>query len=144
MKQLATTYQQIESHAAELEALLRQESAILKNRELDTSNRSFKLAELAHRKSELIQVLDTLEKNRQFYLRSESSDATLENQWQQILSVLASCQKLNMQNGQDIASQSRYTRRALEILGLEDASSPVYHQDGRTADYSRHKNLGVA
>ncbi|MBD2858408.1 flagellar export chaperone FlgN [Spongiibacter sp. KMU-158] len=144
MKQLQNTFQQIEDHALELESLLRQESAILNNRELSSSDRSVKLADLANRKNDLVQILDTLEKNRQFYLRSEKTDADLDAQWQRALKVLASCQKLNLQNGKDIASQARYTRRALEILGLEDSSSPVYHQDGRTADYSRHKNLGVA
>jgi flagellar biosynthesis/type III secretory pathway chaperone len=143
MSQLHTTYQQIEQGAQALETLLSQESHVLKSRDIDSLERSITLANLADKKSELVQTLDTLERNRQFYLRSESATA-LEAQWQNILAILQRCQSLNQQNGKDISNQTRYTRRALEILGMEDASNPMYGADGNTTNSGRRHSLGMA
>lgn len=114
--------QAIENDSAALEALLTEECAAL-----EAAPQHSNLLALAERKTLLSTRLQALEAQRQGFLSShpEVSPMLPDN----IRSSLANCHRLNQQVGAHVSSQLRYTRRALDILGLGDEGS-VYTANG--------------
>lgn len=85
------------------------------------------LHEFAEKKTELSQKINDLALWRKRYLAEQNlEDPGLP---EDIEHCLQRCQKLNQQAGASINTQLRYTKRALEVLGMGD-DNPVYNARG--------------
>lgn len=128
--------QAIETHSAALEALLSQECE-----NLERAPEHGQLLELAEQKTRLSNTLQSLEAQRQTYLSSHPEVSPVLPD--AIRNSLANCQRLNQQAGAHVSSQLRYTRRALDILGLGDEGS-VYTANGVSQQNTRSHALAKA
>jgi len=135
--ELSEVLQTIHSEALRLESLLGEETQILK-----LAREPERLEAVVQQKMDLVQNLDLLELRRRQL--SASGAAHNETLWQETLNTLSRCQALNSQAGADIASQSRYGKRALEILGANNNDTPIYSAGGETPSALGGQRLGKA
>lgn len=141
MTELSDVLQLIHKHANALEAVLIEEAGHLKE---PTSVE--KIETLATQKMDLVQTLDQLAVRRK-QLIQVPANLDIQNQdtdWQSTLAILARCQVLNNQAGADIAVQSRYKQRALDILSNARTETPLYSASGATRTVSAGQALGKA
>jgi len=136
--ELSDVLHTIHSEAQRLESLLGEEALILK-----LAREPEHLEAVVQQKMDLVQNLELLEVRRR-QLVSGTADTALETLWQEALNTLSRCQALNTQAGADIASQARYGKRALEILGASNNDTPIYGASGETPSTLGGQQLGKA
>lgn len=145
MTELNDVIRHIHKHAGELESLLLREASSLKQ-----ANSAEQIEAVAIQKMDLVQTLDQLAARRKQLMQNTSdalpTDDTAERNdlWQDALAILSRCQMLNNQAGANIAVQSRYKQRALEILGTTQTGTPLYSAKGAPQYAGAKQALGKA
>ena len=145
MTELSDVIQHIHKHAGELESVLLSEANSLKQ-----ANSAEEIEAIAIKKMDLVQTLDQLAARRKQLMQDSSNTLQTDNTvsqnelWQDALAILSRCQMMNNQAGADIAVQSRYKQRALEILGTSHTDTPLYSATGATQYSGPKQALGKA